>query len=225
MIRSLQEQVAMWRTKYENIAKMYAQLRKEHLEMLGRYKEMQKQAQSAQQAIAEKDGLVAAQKAKQAEILELTANMERFKAQLEQTRRSAEEDVARYRQEADDSKQRFNQLSQSKGAETAALAAKFNAEKAEQEAKLTLLNDDNAKLREDLRELKSSFARLEGELGSKNEEITILQAGLDQSLLALQQLQQRGSDTEANLMNKMDSLSIEYRTHMDKILGKRILIT
>jgi hypothetical protein len=35
-IRALQEQVAMWKTKYENIAKMYAQLRKEHLELLNR---------------------------------------------------------------------------------------------------------------------------------------------------------------------------------------------
>jgi chromosome segregation ATPase len=214
----------MWRTKYENIAKMYAQLRKEHLEMLNRYKDMQKQAQAAQQAIADKDSLVAANKAKQAEIVELSASLDRYKAKVEQTRQTAEADVARYKREAEDAKLRFDQLSRSKGAETAALTDKFNAEKAEQESKLVSLSTDNSRLREELRELRSSFNRLESDIGAKNEEIAVLQAGLDQSLLALQQLQQRGSDTEATLMNKMDSLSVEYRTHMDKILGKCDLI-
>jgi huntingtin-interacting protein 1-related protein len=41
---------------------------------------------------------------------------------------------------------------------------------------------------------------------------------MDQSLFALEHLQQKNSDQEASLIGKMDQLSIEHRTQMDKIM-------
>ena len=37
LIRQLQEQVTMWQKKYEALAKLYSQLRAEHLDMLSKY--------------------------------------------------------------------------------------------------------------------------------------------------------------------------------------------
>lgn len=51
LIRSLQDQITMWRNKYEALAKLYSQLRTEHLDMLGKFKQMQLKANSAQEAI------------------------------------------------------------------------------------------------------------------------------------------------------------------------------
>jgi huntingtin-interacting protein 1-related protein len=38
LIKQLQEQVALWRNKYEALAKLYSQLRTEHLDMLNKFK-------------------------------------------------------------------------------------------------------------------------------------------------------------------------------------------
>jgi len=38
LIRSLQDQVNSWKQKYEALARLYAQLRKEHLDLLGKFK-------------------------------------------------------------------------------------------------------------------------------------------------------------------------------------------
>ena len=51
LIRQLQEQVVMWQKKYEALAKLYSQLRTEHLDMLSKFKQMQLKANSAQEAI------------------------------------------------------------------------------------------------------------------------------------------------------------------------------
>lgn len=38
--RHVSEELAQWKTKYEALAKLYAQLRKEHLDLLNRFKEV-----------------------------------------------------------------------------------------------------------------------------------------------------------------------------------------
>ena len=56
-IRALQEQVNTWRTKYESLAKLYSQLRHEHLELLNKFKTVQLKAASAQEAIERREKL------------------------------------------------------------------------------------------------------------------------------------------------------------------------
>ena len=51
LIKQLQDQVTLWRNKYEALAKLYSQLRTEHLDMLAKFKQMQLKANSAQEAI------------------------------------------------------------------------------------------------------------------------------------------------------------------------------
>ena len=40
LIKSLQDELAQWKQKYEALAKLYAQLRKEHLDLLNKFKEI-----------------------------------------------------------------------------------------------------------------------------------------------------------------------------------------
>lgn len=51
MIRALQEQILTWKNKYEALAKLYSQLRQEHLDLLSKHKALQLKANSAQEAI------------------------------------------------------------------------------------------------------------------------------------------------------------------------------
>jgi chromosome segregation ATPase len=219
LIRSLQNEVAMWKTKYENIAKMYAQLRKEHLELLNKYKDIQRQATTAKEAHVEKEKLATMVKSKNSELSELMKEKEMWKNALEKAKEETTEEITRLRREAADSKARFEELTNSKGAETQNLVAKFNSEKSEQEARLKAQFDENELVKASMRELKSELEKMKMEFEQKNEEVAVLQAGMDQSLMALSQIQQRGSDTEADLMSKMDGLHLEHRSQMDKIMG------
>jgi len=51
LIKQLQDQVTLWRNKYEELAKLYSQLRTEHLDMLSKHKQLTLGANSAQEAI------------------------------------------------------------------------------------------------------------------------------------------------------------------------------
>jgi chromosome segregation ATPase len=57
LIRQLQDQVNTWRNKYEALAKLYSQLRTEHLDMLSKFKQFQLEATSAQEAIDKMEGM------------------------------------------------------------------------------------------------------------------------------------------------------------------------
>jgi hypothetical protein len=77
LIKSLQEQVNMWKSKYEALAKLYSQLRHEHLELLGKYKQMQLKAASAQEAIDRREKLERDMKTKNLELADMIRERDR----------------------------------------------------------------------------------------------------------------------------------------------------
>ena len=68
LIKQLQDQVTLWRNKYEALAKLYSQLRTEHLDMLSKSKQLQLKANSAQEAIDRMERMERDLKAKNLEI-------------------------------------------------------------------------------------------------------------------------------------------------------------
>jgi len=68
LIKQLQDQVALWRNKYEALAKLYSQLRTEHLDMLSKYKQMQLKANSASEAVDRMEKMERDVKAKNLEL-------------------------------------------------------------------------------------------------------------------------------------------------------------
>ena len=71
IIKQLQEQVTHWRNKYESLAKLYTQLRTEHLELLSKSKQIQLKANSAQEAIDKMERMERDIKAKNLELEDL----------------------------------------------------------------------------------------------------------------------------------------------------------
>ena len=76
-IRALQEQVNTWRTKYEALAKLYSQLRHEHLELLQKFKGVQLKAASAQEAIDRREKLERELKTKNLELADMIRERDR----------------------------------------------------------------------------------------------------------------------------------------------------
>lgn len=77
LIKSLQEQVSMWKSKYEALAKLYSQLRHEHLDLLSKFKQMQLKAASAQEAIEKREKLEREMKSKNLELADMIRERDR----------------------------------------------------------------------------------------------------------------------------------------------------
>ena len=71
------EQVKTWRTKYEALAKLYSQLRQEHLDLLQKFKQVQLKASSAQEAIDKREKLEREMKTKNLELADLIRERDR----------------------------------------------------------------------------------------------------------------------------------------------------
>ena len=66
-----------WRTKYEALAKLYSQLRHEHLELLQKFKQVQLKAASAQEAIDKREKLEREIKTKNLELADMIRERDR----------------------------------------------------------------------------------------------------------------------------------------------------
>jgi hypothetical protein len=71
LIKQLQDQVTLWCNKYDALAKLYSQLRTEHLDMLSKFKQMQLKANSAQEAVDRMERMEQDLKAKNLELADM----------------------------------------------------------------------------------------------------------------------------------------------------------
>jgi len=83
-IESLSKQLDMWEKKYESLAKLYSQLRQEHLSLLPRFKKLQMKVSSAQETMKQKDHFEQKNKQKDLQMAQLIK--ERDRARVENDR-------------------------------------------------------------------------------------------------------------------------------------------
>lgn len=83
LIGQLQDQVTLWRNKYEALAKLYSQLRNEHLDMIAKYKGMQLKANSAQEAIDRMERMERDVKVKNLELADMIRERDRARFEVD----------------------------------------------------------------------------------------------------------------------------------------------
>ncbi|CAO3692072.1 unnamed protein product [Umbelopsis ramanniana] len=215
LIKSLQDQISMWKNKYEALAKLYSQLRQEHLDLLGKYKTLQLQANNAKEANEKLDALQAEMRAKNMELADLIRERDRAKNELTRLQGSQQEELERLRRELRDSNARVEDLGKNKGAEVTALLGKFNREKAELERSLT---EKQALIDEFLSQLELQQGEAERIRMEKDEEIAIMQAGMDECLQQLADLQQNVGSNESTLQEQIDRLESQQSYKLNEIL-------
>ena len=77
------DQVIMWKNKYEALAKLYSQLRQEHIELLNKFKAAQLKANSAQEAIDKMERMERDVKAKNLELADMIRERDRARHELD----------------------------------------------------------------------------------------------------------------------------------------------
>ena len=138
----------MWKNKYEQLAKLYSQLRLEHLDLLSKYKAMQLKANSAQEAIDKKERVEREMKSKNLELADMIRERDRARYDLDRLKavqgqntssnleQSQKDELEKVKRELKFAKEKTDDLERTKASELSAILAKYNREMADLEAAL-----------------------------------------------------------------------------------------
>lgn len=136
LIQQLQDQVTLWRNKYEALAKLYSQLRTEHLDMLSKFKNMQLKAGSAQEAVDRMERMERDLKAKNLELADMLRERDRARFDVDRQKSSHKEELDRLRRELNFANERAEDSSRSKNSEVSSVLSKYNRQINELESSL-----------------------------------------------------------------------------------------
>lgn len=214
-IRALQEQVNTWRTKYEALAKLYSQLRHEHLELLQKFKGVQLKAASAQEAIDRREKLERELKTKNLELADMIRERDRALHDKDRTSGGHKDEVEKLKRELRMAIDRADNSERGKGSELSAMLSRHNREIADLEEalrnKTRALDDVHMKLGE-------GSSDLERQLRDKEEELEIYKQGMDQTLIELNELRQGGGDTDKAMDEQIDVMLLDNLRKINDII-------
>ncbi|KAJ1794028.1 sla2 Src-like adaptor 2 [Coemansia sp. RSA 1938] len=215
LIRQLQEQIEQWRQKYETLAKLYAQLRQEHLDLLGKFKQANLKANSAAEVMSKMDKLQGDMRNKNMELADMMRERDRAMADLQRLENSRADDLERLRRDLEDSEDRARELSRNRGSEAQDMLRKFNGEK---DALQRQLDDRAAEAEQLRRELDRLRAEHELQHQTKDDEMAVLQAGMDHSIVAMANLKKQMGGGQSDLQRRLDSVLAEHALKLRRIL-------
>ena len=205
-IRALQEQVNTWRTKYEALAKLYSQLRHEHLELLQKFKGVQLKAASAQEAIDQREKLQRELKTKNLELADMIRERDRAMHEKDRSFGGHKDELEKLKRELRMALDRADNADRAKGSELSAMLSRHNREIADLEEalrnKTRSLDDMQSKLGE-------GSSDLERQLREKEEELEIYKSGMDQTLLELNELREGGGAGDKAMDEQIDVMLLD----------------
>ncbi|QRD94231.1 ANTH domain-containing protein [Aspergillus flavus] len=202
-IRSLQEQVNTWRSKYEALAKLYSQLRQEHLDLLQTTKSLKLKAASAQEAIERREKLERELKTKNLELADMIRERDRALHDRDRLTGNNKEELEKVKRELRLAIERAENAERQKGTEISTLLSKYNREMADLEE--ALRNKNRA-----LEDISSRNADRQGDhdavLREKDEEIEVYKSGMEQALMELEELKMNQGDVDNALDSQIDTV-------------------
>ncbi|CAG81861.1 ANTH domain-domain-containing protein [Yarrowia lipolytica] len=138
LIESLQQQITMWRQKYETLAKRYSSMREEYLALLKKLKATQQKAASAKEAIEKAEKLERDMRHKNIELADLIKERDRARYDLDRAKGGNKEDVERLERELRMAQDKLADKDRSTGADLSLLLSKHNRELSELENALKM---------------------------------------------------------------------------------------
>ncbi|KAG8784995.1 sla2 Src-like adaptor 2 [Serendipita sp. 405] len=215
LIKQLQDQVTLWRNKYEALAKLYSQLRTEHLEMLSKHKQIQLKANSAQESIDKMERMEKDVKAKNLELADMIRERDRARFDLDRLKSNQKEELDRLRRELDFANERLDDATRTKSNEVSSMSSVYKRQIYELEESLKA-----KQLRIDAmtEKLDSASADLEGLREEKDQEIQILQESVDTTLQQMADLQATQGIVEQTTDAQLSTLILDNRKKLNQII-------
>ncbi|OQE29690.1 hypothetical protein PENSTE_c002G06510 [Penicillium steckii] len=202
-IRALQEQVNTWRSKYEALAKLYSQLRQEHLDLLTTTKSLKIKAASAQEAIDRREKLERELKTKNLELADMIRERDRALHDKDRVSGTNKDELEKIKRELRMAIDRAENAERSKGTEISSMLSKYNREMADLEE--ALRNKNRA-----LEDVQNRTSERSGDhdlsLREKDEEIEVYKSGMEQALMELEELKLNQGDADHALDSQIDTV-------------------
>ncbi|KAI9829736.1 MAG: sla2 Src-like adaptor 2 [Phylliscum demangeonii] len=205
-IRALQEQVNTWRSKYEALAKLYTQLRQEHLDLLQKFKQVHLKAASAQEAIDRREKLEREIRTKNLELADMIRERDRALHEKDRVTGGNKEEVEKLKRELRMALDRAENADRSKGAELSSMLSKYNREMSDLEEALRKKGRALDEIHDKYGDRNSDVERT---LREKEEELDVYKAGMDDALLQLEELRMSHQDTDHALDGQIDKLLLD----------------
>lgn len=217
LISSLQEQLNVWKDKYESLAKLYSQLRQEHLNLLAKFKKVQQKAASAQEAIDKREKLEKEIKAKNIELADLIRERDRARMDLDRLKGGKNNEIERLETELRVLQDKLDTTERSQSSNLTSIFQNHNREldelKKQLEAKSSLL----------LTASPDHVRALEDQLAAKDEELEIMQQTMDD---AIKELAESQKENDTAMDEQIDQLLIDHlgklTSFVDSILSSGI---
>ncbi|OLL22253.1 Endocytosis protein end4 [Neolecta irregularis DAH-3] len=214
LIQSLQEQIKMWKNKYEALAKLYSQLRQEHLDLLGKFKQMQLKAASAQEAIDKKERIEREMKTKNLELADMIRERDRARYELDKVKDSQKDEVEKVRRELRFTQEKVDQAEKSK-TELSDVISRYKQVIDDLERQIRSNKDA---LEESIKAVQNKDLELDAALREKEEELEIYKTGMDESLLQLNELRLNHQDTDNAMDSQIDALLLDHLQKLNEII-------
>ncbi|KAI1315799.1 sla2 Src-like adaptor 2 [Mortierella claussenii] len=215
MIQSIQEQINIWKSKYEALAKLYSQLRQEHLDLLTKFKSVQLKANSAQEAVDKMEKMQKEIKDKNLQMADMVRERDRARNELLRWQNTQNDEIARLKRDLEMANGRVEDLGRSKSSEVGAMVAKFNREKQDLE---DLANRRQREIDSLVRQVEDQRAEIERMQIENEEEKAVLESGLDETLMELAMLKDGQSEQSSALQGRIDSMASAHKRKLQQIL-------
>ncbi|WEW57506.1 sla2 Src-like adaptor 2 [Emydomyces testavorans] len=214
-IRALQEQVNTWRSKYEALAKLYSQLRQEHLDLLQTTKSLKLKAASAQEAIDKRERLEREMKTKNLELADMIRERDRALHERDRISGGNREELEKSKRELRLAIERAENAERAKGSEISAMLAKYNREMADLEEALRSKNRALEEARNSTGERDHDH---EMALREKDEEIEVYKSGMEQALMEVEELKLNQGDADKALDTQIDDVLLSSVAKINDII-------
>ncbi|KAL4067382.1 ANTH domain-containing protein [Scleroderma yunnanense] len=215
LIKQLQDQVTLWRNKYEALAKLYSQLRTEHLDMLSKFKQMQLKANSAQEAVDRMERMERDLKSKNLELADMIRERDKARFDVDRQKSSHKDELDRLRREINFANERADDAMRSKSSEVSSVLGKYNRQINELEDSLRAKQIQIDDLLVKVNNSQLDMERLREE---KDQEIMILQEGMDSTIQQLSEAQQDQGLSEEATNAQIDTLILDNRKKLNQII-------
>lgn len=183
LLDNLQEQVSLWKNKYESLAKLYSQLRQEHLNLLNKFKKLQQKAASAQEAIDRREKLEKELKSKNIELAGLIRERDRARLDLEKLKGGKDSEIDKLELQIRDLSMKLDNSERSQSSNLSSIFAQHKKE----------IDELHSKLDAQSRTLNGT-SEMEQKLREKEEELEIVQQTMDDALAELANIQKDSND-------------------------------
>ena len=215
-IKKLNDELLAWKNKYESLAKLYAQLRKEHLDLLNKLKDAKDIGVRVSEDCKRQIDLIKSElKVKSNELTSCLIDKEKLSNELERIQSSRSFEVSNLERELKECRDSLIQVSTSRGNEVSMIVERFDIERQE-----LLAKEKQAQIA--INDLKRRLDQVQGDVKKQimqqDEDSETLQAGLDQTLIALATLQQSALENESNLTNQLKQVEFENSVKFNRMI-------